>query len=231
MSLVITIIIAGALALLALLGAWRGVQRGALALGATLLGVALSDLWGARLGEWLVTQFEAESAGATGMMSALLLLITALIGGYGGGILLTRAPKIAHWSKRMSGAILGLLNATIVVGYLLRFASESNPNTADLIANSQAAQVIHDGIPGFFLAAVSTITLFLIGTQIARTVRARQTIPQALPPMSRPVMPGPPASSAGIPPSAARREAAPTTLDKQTLDKLSEKPREVDRKP
>ena len=235
MSLVITIIIGGALVLLALLGAWRGVQRGALAFGATLLGIVLADLWGARLGEWLVVQFEAESAGATAIMSALLLLFTSLVGGYGGALLLSRAPTLVHWSKRMTGAILGLLNAIVLLGYLLRFAAQSNPNTTELIASSQAGRVLHDGLPSFFLAAVGVAVLFLIGTQIRRMLQSRQAIPPMMPPLNRTTIPGISSSSVGIPPTTVRREGTPSLdkqmMDKQILEKLIEKTKESERRP
>jgi uncharacterized membrane protein required for colicin V production len=222
MWLVISIFIGVAVVLLAGLGAVRGLQRGILALMATLLGVVLADLWATNLSPGLVTNLEFERSEATGLISSTLLLCTSLLIGYGGGILLVPAPKRMSAAMRAAGATLGLLNAIVLFGFLLKYATSGSPDFRDAISNSPLATILLEGLPAFVLAASSMAALFIVGVQVTRMARARQT-PVSAQPSVRPT-PATPAPGSAIPRAAAPSQPPPTptpTVRQQQRDILN----------
>ena len=124
-----------------------------------------------------------------------MFLWSALIVGYGGGILLNR-PKDRPFQQRVIGALLGFVNGTLIVGFMLRFASSEQPSYAPAIQANPLAKIIHDGLPVMFLAVAGLVTV-MVGIRAVLGLFVRSTPP---PPPPKPTAPRP---TAGAAPGAA----------------------------
>lgn len=118
------IVDAGALAILILftvIGLRRGAWPSGFALGGTLIGTVLVDLWRDGVVNLLA---RIGFAGGWPLFLALnSLLLPALIVGYNIDIIIEMGLENAYeWSHRLIGAILGIVNAALVITYLVRYA-------------------------------------------------------------------------------------------------------------
>jgi hypothetical protein len=114
-------------------------------------------------------------------VSCALLLWSALVVGYGGGMLLTRAKDRPHFQQRLAGALLGALNGVLIVAFLLRFAITSQPGFAVMIQSSPLAKILLDGLPLLFLGLALAVTLAVLvrGIMLFATRRAAPAAPAA----------------------------------------------------
>jgi hypothetical protein len=177
MSLAITLVIALILLLLLLVGAWRDIPRGLLALVATLFGTVLGGFWTERWGNELAARFDTGPSPIIGGIGILLISSVVLLIGYGGGIVLPPSPKLLTWQERVIGGALGLLNGIVLTGYLLRLSTYGNPGFAALIGSSALATLLYDGIPLLFLAVAIVGSSIIIGKGIVIALRNRATTP------------------------------------------------------
>lgn len=212
MALALTIGISVLLLVLTLLGYARDLRRGTIALLGTLAGAALVDFWGVRWGNSLASRLvEGDQARTTLLVSCLLFLWSVLVVGYGGGMLLAR-PKERPVGQRMAGALLGLVNGLLIVGFLLRYAtaqaSFATTVKADLLAN-----LINTAMPWLFLGAAAVVTVLVIGRG-AMSLLGRPAAPPRRPTAPPPAAPRPSAGSAPAAGSAERRIGSGEALDK-----------------
>src|SRR4051812_34479788 len=111
MALAFTIVIALVLVVLSLIGYVRDQRRGLLALIGTLAGASLVSFWASQWGLALAGRFVgADPQRLIFMVSCALLLWSALVDGYGGGMLLARAKDRPSLQQRLASALLGTLN-------------------------------------------------------------------------------------------------------------------------
>src|SRR5262245_47844929 len=163
MALALTIVITLVLLLLGLIGYVRDTRRGLLALAGTLLGAVLVDFWGPVWGASLASRVVGgDPQRLTFAVNSLLFLWSALFVGYGGGTLLNRSKERPPFSQRIVGALLGLLNAVLIVGYLLRYATDKQPGFAATVQSTPLARIFHAGLPFFSLLLTAGITLLVI---------------------------------------------------------------------
>ncbi|MEP7188272.1 MAG: CvpA family protein [Roseiflexaceae bacterium] len=189
MPLAFTIIIALVLVLLGLVGYIRDLRRGLLALIGTLAGASLVSFWAAPWAQALAGSFlGGDAQRLIFIVSCALLLWSALVVGYGGGMLLTRVKDRLTFQQRLAGALLGLLNGVLVVAFLLRFAITSQPSFAVIIQASPLAKILFDGLPLLFLglAIVATLAVLVRGIVMLATRRAAPATPAATPATSAP---------------------------------------------
>ena len=152
MALAFTIVIALVLVVLGLVGYIRDLRRGLLALIGTLAGVILVSFWAAPWGLALAGSFVGgDPQRMIFIVSCALLLWSALVVGYGGGMLLGRAKDRPPFQQRLVGALLGALNGVLIVAFLLRFAVTSQPSFAAMIESSPLAKILFDSLPLLFL--------------------------------------------------------------------------------
>jgi hypothetical protein len=184
MALAFTIVIALVLLVLGLVGYIRDLRRGLLALIGTLAGASLVSFWAAPWGLALAGSFVGgDPQRMIFIASCALLLWSALVVGYGGGTLLTRAKDRPPFQQRLAGALLGALNGVLIVAFLLRFAITSQPSLAEMIESSPLAKILFDGLPLLFLglAVAVTLAVFVRGIILFATRRAAPAAPAAAP--------------------------------------------------
>jgi uncharacterized membrane protein required for colicin V production len=163
MALAFTIIIALVLVVLGLVGYIRDLRRGLLALIGTLAGASLVSFWGAPWGLALAGSFVGgDPQRMIFIVSCALLLWSALVVGYGGGMLLGRAKDRLLFQQRLIGALLGVLNGVLIVAFLLRFAVTSQPSFSALIGSSPLAKILFDSLPLLFLGVAVVVTLAVL---------------------------------------------------------------------
>ena len=185
MALAFTIIIALVLVVLGLVGYIRDLRRGLLALIGTLAGASLVSFWAAAWGQSLAARFGGDPQRLIFIVSCALLLWSALIVGYGGGMLLARAKDRPLFQQRLVGAVLGALNGVLIVAFLLRFAVTSQPTFATMIETSPLAKILFDSLPLLFLGITVVVTLAVLvrGIMLFATRRA---VPPAPAPAATP---------------------------------------------
>src|SRR5258705_4371391 len=106
MALAFTIVIALVLMVLGLIGYIRDLRRGLLALIGTLAGASLVSFWAAQWGQALAGRFVgADPQRLIFIVSCALLLWSALVVGYGGGMLLARANDRPLFQQRPFGGL------------------------------------------------------------------------------------------------------------------------------
>lgn len=220
----LTISVAVVLGLLGLLGLFRGVRRGIVALAGTLLAAVLVDLWQEPWAEWVRTSLRPEQpALPTFVLTAAIFLTVALLIGYGGSLLLPRPPADApplSLLDRLLGALVGALNGALIVSYLLRYAAElwAGDELAAQVSGSVLAGVLDSWLPWFILALVGTTAVFVLlraSVRISRALRAKPA-PAAVPAGGKPATkPAEQTGAAGQPRSVAE-------ADRRVSDKISQ---------
>jgi len=214
MALALTIVIGLVLAILGFVGYLRDLRRSLLALLGTLVGAILVSFWGDQWGAGLASRFvNADVQRTTFYVSSAVFLWSALVVGYGGGILLNRA-KDRPFQHRLTSALLGLINGVLIVGFLLRFATAKQPNFVPAIQADPLAKIIHDGMPLLFLAVAVLVTVMVIA-RAAIGLFSRGATP---PPPQKPVPAPPPATPAPAPGAPADKRIS----DQDVLKKVSD---------
>lgn len=222
----LTIVLAVVVALFGLIGLFRGVRRGVVALAGTLLGAVLVDLWSEPLAAWLRESIRPERpALPTFLLVATLFLATALLVGYGGSALLPRpdpqAKKPLGIVDAVLGGLLGALNGAMIVSYLLRYAQEIWVDGAvdELLATSPAAFVLDQWLPWFVMALVGTTAVFVLLRLLAATIRSRAAKPAPATQTQTQTQPGsaPQSQTQAPPPPKSVSEQ-----DKRVLDKINQ---------
>jgi hypothetical protein len=146
------------------------------------------------------------------VVNCLLFFFCALVVGYGGGLLLGHAKERASFSRRLVGALLGLLNGALIIGYVLRFATAQQPESgfATTVRNTLLARVFHDGLPLLFLGiAIVVGVLVLLRGVVVAVALGRPAAP----------LPGP-----KTPPAQDQAKGAPApgrVDDRGVLDKIN----------
>ncbi|GAB4427546.1 MAG: CvpA family protein [Chloroflexi bacterium OHK40] len=201
----LSILVVALIAVLAIVGLFRGVRRGLLALGGTLLAAVLVDLWDDRISTWLRDTVRPEQpALPLFLLLATVFLLVAFIVGYGGSAMLPRPDPRAKQPPpaldRLLGALLGALNGALLGSYLLRYAVATWPDqtVSNLLATAPVASLLITWLPWFVLAMVGTTTLFVVirvAVIVARN-RAATAPPRATAaPGASPTPPPPPPAS------------------------------------
>ena len=210
MALALMIVIGLVLAVLGFIGYVRDLRRSLLALLGTLVGAILVNFWADQWGAGLASRFvNGDIQRITFYVSYAVFLWCALVVGYGGGILLSRV-KERPFQQRLIGALLGLVNGVLIIGFLLRFATAKQPNLALLIQANPLAMTIHDGMPLLFLAVAGIITLMVLGRAAIGLFSRGAPLPPSKPAEPKPAPA--PASAPGAP--AEKRIGDPDVLKK-----------------
>jgi uncharacterized membrane protein required for colicin V production len=195
MALALTVVIALVLVVLGLVGYLRDLRRSLLALLGTLGGAILVNFWGNQWGASLASRLvDADVQRTAFYVNCAVFLWSTLVVGYAGGILLNRA-RDRSLSQRLTGAVLGLVNGVLIVGFLLRFATSNQPNFAPVIQANPLAKAIHDGLPLLFLAVAGVVTLLVL-LRAAFSLFGRGAPPPAQPATPKPAAPQPASSTA-----------------------------------
>lgn len=121
MALAGTIVVGLVLLIAALNGFRRGTIKEGMALVGILLGTLLVMLWGERWGVTVARRTGWQPGTGQWIAAMGLLWVTALLSGYGSGVLLPRRKGRLPTALRGGGALLGLLNGVLLAGFSLRF--------------------------------------------------------------------------------------------------------------
>lgn len=219
-----------------LLGALNGLRRGAIKEGMALIGVLLGALlvssWAERWG-LLVARRTSWQPGTGHWLAAIgLLWGTALLAGYGSGVLLPRRDVRLPVALRATGALLGLLNGGLLAAFTLRYTqSWFYGETAALqrtswIRNDVVSRFILDRFDLILLGLAWTIAAASLIVTLVRLVGGLMT-------SSRSVPAAPATSSAPARPTAATPPSSSTTAQRPLAPGMEpsfiEKPREGNR--
>lgn len=167
MALVIPILAGLALLILGLVGYLRDTRRGILALAGTLLGAILAGFWGAQWGQDLAKRVGGgDPRTLTVVANCAVFLFAVLFVGYAGGLLLRRGRDRPTIGQRMVGALMGVLNGALIVGYLLRFIADQNPAARTTLLATPTARAFHDGLPLLFLGIAGLVAALSLGRGI-----------------------------------------------------------------
>jgi hypothetical protein len=164
---------AALLALLGYVGFRRDLRRGVMALAGTLLGAILVGFWADAWGQSLAARLGGSPERMTFVASSLGFVLTVLIIGYGGGLLLGPKER-APFPRRVAAALLGILNGAVITAYLLRFGTLADAGFSEEVQAWMPARLLHDGLPLLFLGVAGvTAALVLVRGLIAFANRDR----------------------------------------------------------
>jgi hypothetical protein len=212
----LTIVLGAAVVLLALLGYVgfrRDLRRGVMALAGTLLGAILVGFWGESWGQSLVARLGGSPQRMTFLASSLGFVLTVLVIGYGGGLMLGPNERLP-FPRRLAAVLLGILNGALITAYLLRFGTLADASFSEEVQALTPAQVLHDGLPLLFLGVAGiAAVLVLVRGLIAFANRDR------LPPL-RPTAAQPPSTAA--PPQSTAAPAPGRVSSVNVLDKVND---------
>jgi Na+-transporting methylmalonyl-CoA/oxaloacetate decarboxylase gamma subunit/uncharacterized membrane protein required for colicin V production len=212
MTLVIPIVATLVLVTLGLVGYWRDTRRGILALAGTLLGAILVGFWGALWAQDLAKRFGGgDPRTLTFVVSCTTFLFAVLFIGYGGGLLLRRSRERASLSQRLVGALLGLLNGALIIGYMLRFAANQNPNAPETLLSTPVARAFHDGLPLLFLGIAVVVAVLVLVRGLLLIAGVGRVAP------AKPVVA---AGPKGIPSAASAKPATPQDRQREIMEKI-----------
>ena len=173
-----------------LIGYLGGVRRGVMALAGTLLGSTLVNFWAGTWGTDLAHRVGSQSpVTLTTVTSITVFVLTVLIVGYGSGILFDRTKERSSFSQGFASMLLGMLNGALIIGYVILFATVSNPALRSTIRSSLTGRIFSDGLPWLFLVITLATAAIVIVRFIAFVISARrsQNLRQGLPNTPRPI--------------------------------------------
>ncbi len=192
MALAGTILVAVALLLGALNGFRRAAVKEGMALVGVLLGALLVSLWIERLGLDLARRTRWQPGTGRWLAAMATLWVTALLAGYGSGSLLPgRAVRMSSM-LRAGGAVLGLLNAGLLLGLSLRYTQtylydETAEQKATWIRSAVASRFLLDRFDMIVLGVAWSIAAVSLIVTLVRLVRRLFAAPQpAVTPASPP---------------------------------------------
>lgn len=218
MALTLTISIASVLVILSLVGYLRDLRRSLLALLGTLVGAILVNFWGDQWGASLASRFvDANQQRITFYVSCALFLWSALIVGYGGGILINRA-KSWPFSQRIVGALLGLINGALIAGFVLRFAVSKLPGFAATLQTSIVAKTLHDGLPLMFLAVAALVTFSIAVRAVLGLFRRTPPAAPKPVPATKPAAPASPPAASAAPAAGPEKRLSEQDILKKVAD-------------
>lgn len=160
-----------------IMGAWRGTRLSLLALTATLLGFIVSSYWGDAWATQLSEQYSFDARAFSFALSTALLLGPALIIGYAGANLLTKATVLKP-VQRLAGAMLGILNGVVQAGFLLRYASNLYPDLLKELKTLPVMGWLHEGPPIIALTVATIGVLAVVIQALVQTLKSRSASPQ-----------------------------------------------------
>src|SRR5262245_5860027 len=152
---------AALLALLGYVGFRRDLRRGVMALAGTLLGAILVGFWADTWGQGLAARLGGSPQRMTFIASSLGFLLTVLIIGYGGGLLLGSQER-APFPRRLAAGVLGILNGSLVTAYLLRFGALADAGFSEEVQAWAPARILHDGLPLLFLGVTGVVAALVL---------------------------------------------------------------------
>jgi hypothetical protein len=204
---------AALLALLGYVGFRRDLRRGVMALAGTLLGAILVGFWGDAWGQFLTVRLGGSPQRMTFIASSLGFLLTVLVIGYGGGLLLGPRER-APFPRRLAAALLGILNGALVTAYLLRFGTLADAGFGEEVQAWTPARALHDGLPLLFLGVAGiAAALVLVRGMIAFANRDR--LPPPRPTVAQP-------QSAAAQPQSTAAPASGRVGSVDVLDKVND---------
>jgi hypothetical protein len=213
MALNITIVAALVLlVLLGFVGFRRDLRRSVLALVGTLLGAILVGFWAELWGQSLTQRFGGGNPQRlTFIVSCLIFLFSVLVVGYGGGVLFGPKER-TPFPRRLASGLLGLLNGALIVGYLLRFGTASNPDFLETVQDILPARILYDGMPLLFLVFTFGVAMLVL-VRAAALFRGRE--------LGAPAKPSEMALPKPAPPPAAAAPSTPRVDERDILEKIN----------
>lgn len=186
-----------AIGLLLGFGFFNGLRRGGIREGAALIGVLLGALlvefWAERWGQQLSQRSGLKIENARWLVGLGLLLGTALLSGYGSGLLIRR--HTIKNGERLGGALLGLLNFALLTAFSLRYTQSFLYNEFDptqpveswirsgLVSERMLAWI--DVVLAGAALTLAVIAILTLALRLGRLV----TQPRPAPKPSRPAQP------------------------------------------
>lgn len=197
MALAGTILVAVALLLGALNGFRRAAVQEGMALVGVLLGALLVTLWIERLGLDLARRTRWQPGTGRWLAAMGTLWVTALLAGYASGALLPRRAVRMSSALRAAGAVLGLLNAGLLLGLSLRYTQsylygEAAEQKATWIRSAVASRFLLDRFDLIVLGVAWSIAAVSLISTLVRLIRRLFAAPR---PAVTPVAPAKPNTS------------------------------------
>lgn len=161
-SILLSLIFVGLIILFGFIGTRYGVPRGILLALSIFGGAELALWWGGSLGRRLDAWTSMNRETGTFLGSIALLLLTVVVIGFVGSIVLgTETPS--RWGS-LFGLLLGIGNGAMLIAMALRFyfLSYSASSVNDTLVDSSISRVVWSNFDWFLLGYLATLAVLLL---------------------------------------------------------------------
>lgn len=167
-SLVLSLIFVGIIFLIGFIGTTFGLARGFLVTASILLGAELALWWGDDLGDRLKNLVDISAATGHFLCGMLLLLLTVLLLGVAGSIVLSWGTP-TRWGALLGG-LLGAANGALLIAMALRmyYLAYEGSIVSLPLDDSFVTRVLWRNFDWFILGFIAIASALLLYTRFAR---------------------------------------------------------------
>lgn len=164
----LSLIFVGIIVLIGFIGATFGIARGFLATTAILLGAEAALWWGGSLGDRLSDAIEVRTETGHFLCGMLLLILTVLVLGIGGSLVLSWGTP-TRWGSLL-GIALGAANGALLIAMALRlyYLAYAGTLTSLPLDDSFMTRVLWRNFDWFLLGFIGIAGSLLLYTRLAR---------------------------------------------------------------
>lgn len=166
------VLLAGMLVLIVPIGFWRGGLKEAVLTGSILAGAALGNAFAVRWGPNMADLLGVRDAVGTTVLAGVLLWGCVIVLGYAAGAAIGQVS--IGLVGRLAGALLGLFNGLLLLGFTLRFINILllNQEPDSWTEGGYIAGVLSRGTEELLLLAVAVMSIGVIAGLLARLAGA-----------------------------------------------------------
>jgi hypothetical protein len=201
----LSLIFVGIIVLIGFIGATFGIARGFLATSSILLGSEAALWWGGSVGDRLSDAIEVRTETGRFLCGMLLLILTVLLLGVGGSLVLSWGTP-SRWGSLL-GIALGAANGALLIAMALRlyYLAYAGTLTSLPLDDSFMTRVLWRNFDWFLLGFIGIASALLLYTRLARLAimipdpSAQASFSRPIPPPVPRIEPRQPRESRGAP--------------------------------
>jgi hypothetical protein len=208
MEIGLAVVFVIALVIFGYIGHQSDLRRALVALVGVLYGSLLVMFWAQPWSAALAGRLGADVVTTQTAVSLATFLVTALVVGYGGGLLLPPSKERPSLQGRLVTMALGMLSGALIVSFVLYYLTQGNPALRQSLQQNLLGRALIAGPPWLFLGVALAVAVAALVRMVVLSIRRRGAAPTPAP------APLPAAESAPAAPAAPPEPQAPARADR-----------------